>query len=235
VPSIESLKFDTTGWQPEDISMESKKWVNPLGELLSLHYIAAPPEVPAHLTDMAALRDAYRHGLAKAGAAMVSCDVFAVGKLDCLMLLFKSPRQPAGMVYVGSVTLPFEDFSFVIKIQCAEGEQTGVRDAMVLDALMQQGVVFFDEETQVLSGWAADPYDPSFTAPLLSNRSDDPIFDGNFPDHPLTHVRAYFDHILSTLWADEEVMVSPRFVGPPAQLRTRDHAQLEAKPWWRFW
>jgi hypothetical protein len=89
-------------------------------------------------------------------------------------------------------------------------------------------------ETQTIAGWASDPYDPSFVAPLLSNRSDQEAFDAMFPDHPLTDVRAYLHAILQNIHADEEVMLSPRFVGPTVQLRTRDQDRL-AKPWWRFW
>jgi hypothetical protein len=236
VPSIESVSFDTTGWKLEHISEEMKRWTNDKNEVLSFHFFQMPPDVPCTLTDLVGLRASYRTGLAEVGAALISADVFPIARMDCIKLVFKSPSQQ-GMVYVGSLTFPFEDFSFVIKIQSAETGARGVRDAVVLDALMQQGLVVFDEESATIKGWASDPYSPEFEAPLLSNKSDDEMYDATFPDHPLTDVRACISRMLRTLRVDEEVLQAPRFVAPqsgPAAHRS-DRAQLTGKPWWRFW
>lgn len=235
MPSIDSVKFDTTGWTLEQITFEVMRWTNHKQQILSLHFFDLPPDIPCPLTDLAELRAAYRIGLAQSGAALISADVFPVAGLDCVRLIFKSPRQPSGMVYVGSLTFPFENFSYVVKIQCAEIGTTGVRDAMVLDMLMQEGVVAFDPETATIAGWAADPYDPTFSAPLLSNRSDDETFDQMFPEHPLTDVRTSIYRILQTLRADDAVMVSPRFVGPHPDAPKRPDPREATKPWWKLW
>lgn len=235
MPSIESLYFDTTGWVPEPMTDEMMLWKNSRGQILSLHFFDLPPDIPCQLTDVDGLRAAYREELSAAGAALISADVFPVGRLDCVSLIFKAPRQPQGMVYVGSLTFPFDDFSFVIKLECSEWGTTGVRDAMVLDMLMQQGAVVFDSATQMIIGWASDPYDRTFTAPLLSNRSDDQAYDSMFPDHPLTDVRAHISRVLMTLRADEGVMASPRFVGPSLAASGKRVLDEPAKPWWRFW
>jgi hypothetical protein len=236
LPAIDSIKFDTTGWKLEEVSLELMRWTNAKNEFLSLSFLEVPPDVPCHLPDIDGLRDSYRIGLANSGAALISADVFPIGRLDCIRLIFKMPLQPSGMVYVGTLTFPFEEFSYVVRVQCAELGTTGVRDAMVLDMLIQQGVVAFDMETQTIAGWAADPYDSSFIAPLLSNLSDQETFDTMFPDHPLTDVRAHLHTILLNIHADEEVMLSPRFVGPTIKARTRDQdPRYQTKPWWQFW
>ncbi len=235
MPSIESIYFDTSGWTPQPMTAETMRWTNTKQQQLSLHWFELPPDIPCRLTDVDGLRSAYREGLSDVGAALIAADVFPVGRLDCMSLIFKAQRQPQGMVYVGSLTFPFEQFSFVIKIECPELGTTGVRDAMVLDMLMQQGAVAFDSNSQTILGWASDPYDRSYQAPLLSNRSDDPAYDSMFPDHPLTDVRSQFSRILLTLRADEEIMSSARFVGPEIpKVRKRDGTGFE-KPWWRFW
>jgi len=33
-------------------------------------------------------------------------------------MVLKIPRQPHGITYLGSLTIPFAEFSFVIKMQC---------------------------------------------------------------------------------------------------------------------
>jgi len=235
LPSIESIRFDTAGWRLEETSPELTRWTNDKAQVLTLNYFDVPPDVPSQLTDINGLRQAYRVGLAQVGAALISADVFPASGLDCIMLVFKSPIQSGGMVYVGSVTFPFEEFSYVIKVQCPELGPTGVRDAMVLDMLMQQGAVAFDPETETIVGWMSDPYDRTFQAPLLSNRSDLETFDSLFPEHPLSEVRRHLHLILQSTQADNEVMLSPRFVGPRQPVRIRDEAHLQPKPWWRFW
>lgn len=238
MPDIESVKFDTAGWTLEEISFELKRWTNPKAQFLSFHHFNVAPDIPAALTDINSLRQAYRLDLSESGAAMISADVFTVNHLDCIMLVFKAPSQPHGMIYVGSLTFPFEEFSYVVKIQCAELNNSGARDTVVLDLAMREGAVAFDPEDGSVVGWTADPYDPSFVAPLLSNLSDKQQFDTMFPDHPLTDVRVCLNHILQTIHADEEILISPRFV-PSVKPRTRVDIEAEArrelKPWWRFW
>jgi hypothetical protein len=43
------------------------------------------------------------------------------------------------MTYVGSLTIPFLDFSFVIKVQCEEKGATGIREAVLLDRRLESG------------------------------------------------------------------------------------------------
>jgi hypothetical protein len=117
------------------------------------------------------------------------------------------------MVYVGSLTLPFADFSFVIKVQCAEFEVSGLRDAIVMERLLAEGKVTLDPETKAIRGWSCDPYDPAFKATLLCHKSDEEAYDTEFPDHPLTEMRKHIATILSTIAADDEVLHSAKFVG----------------------
>src|SRR5262245_66337926 len=77
------------------------------------------------------------------------------------------------MVYIGSIILPFHDFSYVLKIQCLELGTTGFRDAIVLDRMMAAGEVQFDVTTRTMRGWMQDPYDPSIRDVFARNRSEE--------------------------------------------------------------
>jgi hypothetical protein len=212
--SIQSLQFDTSGWTVEQETPDVIKWTNDKSQFLSLHFFAKKPDIPCALERMDTLRAAYRQGLSQSSGALISADRVVNNGLECVQLIFKTPRQPHGMVYVGSLTFPFADCSYVAKIQCAEFGTSGVRDSFVLDAMLKDGSVSVNPITKEIEGWSADPYDPQFTAPLLRNRSDDRQYDAQFPDHPLTAVRQILTGILRSVGADDALMAADKFRGP---------------------
>lgn len=91
------------------------------------------------------------------------------------------------MSYLASVTIPFENCSFVIKTQAVEVGTTGMRDNLVLNRFLQNGEVTFDDNG--LKNWFEDPYDPSFKEGALMNKSETEEYDNDFPHHPLSIVR----------------------------------------------
>ena len=52
---------------------------------------------------------------------------------------------------------------------------------------MSHGKIDADENGFV--GWSADPYDDQFDNGILMNLSEKPIYDLEFPNHPLTRSR----------------------------------------------
>jgi len=114
------------------------------------------------------------------------------------------------MTYLGSLTLPFRDFSYVLKIQCPETGITGTRDSTVLNALLKAGKVSIDNSGQ-LEAWMEDPYDASVTGSLAKNKSEAEEYDLQFPSHPLTRLRAALGHVQQTLRVNEELKNEARF------------------------
>jgi hypothetical protein len=88
---------------------------------------------------------------------------------------------------------------------------TGLRDTAMFAKWMQQGEVAWDEGTGKPKGWMHDPYDPSIETPLTWNQSEAEIYDAEFPDHPLSRLRALMAHIEATLKLADEVRAEPRF------------------------
>lgn len=117
------------------------------------------------------------------------------GQCPAVRMIFKAPQQPTGMTYVGSITLPFRDFSFVIKVQCPERGWTGSREAMLLARRMAQGAVPVSEGRIELPGWDPDAED----------------FDAEFPGHPVSRARRVLRRVAESLAIDPPVAGLPGF------------------------
>jgi hypothetical protein len=126
--------------------------------------------------------------------------------------LFKAAQQPTGRTYLGALTFPFRDFSYVLKAQCEELGMTGVRDTVVSMTLMASGDTGIDTESGRMTGWLDDPYDPSETGPMTRNKSERPEYDAQFPDHPLSRARRVLDHLERTVAINETIKSQPAFV-----------------------
>jgi len=142
---------------------------------------------------------------------LISVNVVRVQGVLGTRTIFKFPQKPSGMAYVGSITFPFRDFSFVIKIQCPELGITGVREAVVLDKLMSTGEVSIDPQKRKIHGWSQDPYDQSYEGPSLMNRAEEIKYDAEFPDHPLSRARNFLTNITNSISFDEEVLRAAPF------------------------
>ncbi len=125
------------------------------------------------------------------------------------------------MYYIGLWTFPRRDFSYVLKIQCQESGVTGQREALVLDRELAPGHLRPTQE--VMKSWAADPYDPTCQQGILRNLAEDEQYDAEFPDHPLSRLRRYFQQIEPTIAVADALKQSPEFRGPRT---TRRH-------WWQ--
>ena len=194
---LDSIVFDLEGWQVPDVtdvgpvaSTVSRVWINGSGDELSLHFFDRPPDLPAPLTDMPAIRDGYRTGVAAQGGGIVSVNPVTIGRLTAVETVFKYPQQPHGMTYAGAITLPFRDFSLVLRVICREIGMTGLRDSMVFAKMLSaRSVTVVIEGAPRIADWAKDPYDSTYAEGNLRNRSDDERWDVEFPDHPLSRVR----------------------------------------------
>lgn len=209
--SIRSIQFDISGWRILEQSENCITWEKEPSDVLFLHYFPIPPDIPCPLGELGALRDSYRKGVSQSNGGLVSVHVIRVQGVLGTRTLFKFPQKPTGMAYVGSLTFPFREFSFVIKVQCPEVGVTGMREAAVLDRLMSTGEVSVDAHKRKIHGWAQDPYDPSYDGPSLMNRAEDVRYDTEFPEHPLSRARTFLTHVTNTITFHTEVLQSTPF------------------------
>jgi hypothetical protein len=138
----------------------------------------------------------------------------------------------------GSITLPFRDFSYVLKVQCMETGTTGIRESVVLAQMMASGQVKLQNsgpgpQQLRIAGCMQDPYDPTTSAPLMWNLAEDKQYDAQFPDHPLSRLRSVLRQVQPSLRLAPEVKDATPFVFVPSPPSTAV-SQQRKRPWWKF-
>jgi hypothetical protein len=104
------------------------------------------------------------------------------------------------MTYIGSMTLPFERCSYVVKVQCEERGPTGLREAVLLDRALRDGRVHLSEQgiPQFDEGWTPDAVE----------------HDEAFPKHPVSRARRHLSVLEQALRVDERLQRLARFALP---------------------
>lgn len=186
--NIHSIFVPDFNWEKEKEEDSIIHWVNPeQGIALSLNYFYSKPDIPS-IKQVGRLRDYYRNQIVAHNGGLIQVDLIDLKRYPAIKTIFKIPQQPKGVVYLGSLTIPFRDRSYVIKIQALELGMTGVRDSVILDRFLREGNVNIDN-------WSADPYNSTYTKGTRMNKSEAPEYDVEFEDHPLTRVRKYISEI----------------------------------------
>lgn len=203
-PSPDDIRVHLDGWQTWNHA--PNMWSDVTGMVFSVDVFDLPPDISAPLDDLRGLRHFYRTLARQNGLALLECDVVPFGAFRAVRVVLKMPLQPRGFGFVGSLTLPFRDCSYVLKYQAAEGQPTGLRESLVAAQMMQA----VDDPEGVMRSWCADPYDPSLKYEPMCNKADDPAWDARFPEHPLSRVRAALNLL------PQHTELAPRLRGWPA-------------------
>jgi len=138
----------------------------------------------------------YASGLDAARGKVVECTIGELARCDAIRLLLKVPQKPSGMMYQAAVTVPFRDFSFVVKIQCSEEGTTGVREAILVEKRLRAGEKLnLGTPGEPFSGWNPDAAE----------------HDASFPTHPISRLRRLLKGIEDSAVLDEAIRGLPKF------------------------
>jgi hypothetical protein len=187
--SLDSIHFDTARYESLGNDEGQRVWLTPQGDAISLNFFAKPPDILPDAKSEADLQEYYRSSVCNEQIRMVEFRLARTAGMPCLWMILKIRQQPTGMTYLGSLTIPFADFSFVLKMQCAERGITGMRDTALFIKAQQAGQVTITDDGKVVGDWNAD----------------DAAYDALFPDHPLSRLRHEFPRIMESLVIDETV------------------------------
>lgn len=209
---LDQVSFDVTRHTFKGDRDNVRVWSTPQGDAIELYHHAKAPDIEAAPGDGAGLRRFYERLAAEAGVGVLEVDTVTVDGVVAVRTLCKAPQEPSGRTYIGSLTLPFRDFSYVLKTLCPEHGMTGLRDSIVLDELLRSGAVRLDGEPRQAVGWSVDPQ--VTYGPLVYNRSESPEYDARFPEHPISRARAILRHLEATTRVSEAVRRAAPFVGP---------------------
>ena len=208
--ALNAVRFDAQGYESQRDHDLVRVWHTPAGDELGLSYHPLAPDIGARLEDLAGLRRYYRAIAEAAGLGVIEIETLTIDRCRAVRALFKAPQEPQGRTYLGSLTLPFRDFSYVFKVHCAEVGATGLRDSLVFAKMMMEGSVSLSPEGDA-KGWLVDPYEPDLVGPMTRNQSEHERFDTMFPTHPLSRARATLAHLAATVRVDESVRRAPPF------------------------
>lgn len=176
-------------------------WVNPeQSTLISLNFFDIQPDIPT-VKDLGFLKKFYRRNISTSNSGIIEVALLDIHHIPGVKTIFKIPQPEGGMTYISSITIPFENCSFVVKVQAAEVDVTGIRDAFVLEKLLSSGEINFENDQ--LQNWFEDPYDPTFKEGTPMNRSEHEQYDVEFPQHPLSIARALINQ------AGREIIFKP--------------------------
>jgi hypothetical protein len=210
--SIDSVTIDATGWTHYESTAEQKVWLNhQFRESLSIHYFPTRPDLLADLSQPDVLRDAHNQAVASRGGEVVELDVMTLAGVHVLRQILKLPltEEGRGRVYIATFTLPFADFSYVIKVQCPEIRITGIRETAMFEVLRREGKIDLSTLPQEEGGVTRLP--PEIMQ-MISTATDDPAYDDKFPNHPVSRARVHLAQIEASLTVDDDVRESPPFV-----------------------
>ena len=174
-------------------------WCFPDGDRVGVFFFNLEPDLP-RLPDLAPFVSQLRDRTVASGARPVECEMDPIAGIPALRQIVKIPQQPSGMTYVGSFTLPFAKFSYVIQVQCEERGMTGVREAALLEEAIAANEVTIDPESPHPIPGTWDP--------------DSERYDERFPAHPLTRLRRHLRLVASSCQVHDSLLAHPRFPLP---------------------
>jgi hypothetical protein len=200
-PSLDAVRFDATGYasQGEPQPGKVRVWHTPEGDGLGVYFFPVPPDLPANAGSVEELAAFYRRLLGDSGGKLVECRVVVAGGCPAVRAILSLPQQPSGRTCVGSLTVPFRDFSFVLKCQCPEHGHTGLKAALLFDRSRAAN------EPMTIEGGRF--HIPGFDV-------DDPKHDAEFPHDPVARARRVMDHVTGSLVVAAEVRDLPGFALP---------------------
>ncbi|AZB23158.1 hypothetical protein EG339_00265 [Chryseobacterium bernardetii] len=207
--NLHSVTIPDQGWTKVSEDDEAIRWVNPQqSALIVLHFFDKEPDLPT-AKDLDYLKKFYRNIAAASNGGIIETDIINLHNIPCVKTIIKIPQQETGMAYIASITIPFENCSYVVKIQADEIGITGMRDALILDRLHKAGEVEIEEEN--IKNWFEDPYDPDFRQGTLMNQSELEKYDPEFPEHPLSVARSLIRSTAETIIFKKEIKELPAF------------------------
>ena len=195
--SPDSVTFDVSRYEFQGDRDGARVWLLPEGGGVGLYFFFRRPDLP-EAASTEELREFYT---AQMGGRLqvIECRVLPLDGVRGIWLLAKGlDEQTRGAVYLGSLTIPFRDFSFVIKIQCSEQGVSGMREALLVEEALREGTGRIEDAQFIPIGWSFD----------------DAQFDGRVPQHPLSRVRRELRSVASSVHIEPKTRDEPRFELP---------------------
>ncbi|MEL6671078.1 MAG: hypothetical protein AAFR61_02770 [Bacteroidota bacterium] len=193
---LHALQLDPLGWPLHEENKYERLWrAAQFPAQLSKHFFPRVPDLPAHPSLMDRLIPFYQKKLKKPQAGIIEISPVVIQELDAIRTLFKFPLSSGGYLYLASLTIPFANYSYVIKVQSQEFQDIGGREREVRKR--------WERKNQDPSAaWTCPPFPNLAKGPHSMNESDKREYDRIFAQHPLSQVRRWLPKVEKSLQLD---------------------------------
>lgn len=192
------ITIDTAGLEP----LSQGQWRDPTtGDNITVSFDNRPLTEPFWLEDLAGARRKLAHDYGGAGC-LIEADPISLGGVPAMHQLakFPHPQLPAGNVFVSSIFVAKTTCTARVTYLAAEAGTTGVREAALMARLGMP------------TDWVQPhPYDPAVQSRLPYIRADDPVWDTQYPDHPLSRARVWARNAAQTAVVDPGFAALPTY------------------------
>ncbi len=197
-PSLDWVWLDDPELLSEGRVGDVQIWRSPGGDAVGVYFFDLPPNLPNGLPSEAEFFAAFSAEHVAPPLELVEGEACLAAGVPSVKMIAKSPQDPFGHAYLGSIIVPFRDVSWVVKAQCEEHGDTGLLEALLWDRTLSEAQAHGIEAESTLL-----PEEPG--------RSD---LDHLFPDHPAVRVRVLLLQMLRGIRMDERTAGLSRFTLP---------------------
>jgi hypothetical protein len=204
--NLYGLRYETLDWEfvPEQSDKFQHFWDDKNSPAtISFYYINKEPNFLS-IKDENLLRHSYRRVFNPRYIGIIKVELDKLQGFDIIETIFKSRQKPRGTTYIGSITVPFKDRSYVVKVQCPEVGTTGIRPTVIFDKMLREQGLDKDKRNELVNNFSRDPYDENIRNGFLMNLSELQKYDEMFPNHPLTIVRTLLGDLRLMIRIDVE-------------------------------
>jgi hypothetical protein len=206
IPPVAPVMLDTAGLQ-----RDRQYFVDPsTGAAMSLDILDRALDEPFWLDDLDLARRKLARGYAQIGC-LIEAKPITVGGVRGMAQIWKQPAPAQGRGFLFGVAVWLAKTTQTVQIMYlmdeARLESTGMREVLVVVKLQNYGHASGEPH----------PYDPELHGRLPFYRSDDEVWDEQFPGHPLTCIRAWVRGLDSIVTVDSAFAALPDFRGTTRQ------------------
>jgi hypothetical protein len=178
--ALDMVRFSIQGAQLEGEEPSARFWRIASGDRVALHYFPIPPDIQSDLRDRQTLYRFYEELATGAGLGVVEVGSIQLTDILAVRTIFRKPQQPFGIDFIGAITLPYQDLSYVVKVYCDETGVTGIREALLAHAFRKIEGPGFEK----------------FNWRMIVESEE---YDSQFPRHPLSRLRAIMKEAQTTI------------------------------------
>lgn len=177
-PSLDHVRFQDAQATLFGDQNGVRVWRTPDRDGIGLLIVPSTPDLPRDAESDESFFASYRALFVNPKAPLIEVGFDRIGSMRVVRSIIAIPQPSGGAMFIGTLTIPFADCGYVLKVQCEEQGLKGVREKAILDRQIAAGLAQQDENG--ITG-EFEPY--------LEH------YDVEFPIHPLTRARHWLGRL----------------------------------------